>query len=414
MLKKLKLTCKKISSSFFGWIILWPFSYIIQRDQKKYVIIGRDGGKFLDNSKYCFIGLQYFQSLHNINVVFLTDYPDVRAELETHGYQVARLSGPVGWWQFLRCGTIIMDSAEWGSFGRFAAARGARLVQLWHGIPLKQIELLIIQKIASTLPFNLSRAFYAYRNFIGRHRQVDLLVSTSAHVTNKAMKFCFNAKHWPAIGYPRNDVLLDEQLRHHPLVSLGMDDQAICAIRSAKYSGKNVILYTPTFRRNMHDPFSDGVINLDQLYNFLKLHNLFFLIKLHPLMPQTIEPSYWKDNIFFIRPDSDIYPLMHEINILITDYSSIFFDYLLLDRPIVFYCHDLNEYIQDDRGFIFDYETMTPGPKVHSQKDLENQIIGILQRKDIWTDDRRRVRDLVFDHIDGSATKRLMAVLIGK
>ena len=65
---------------------------------------------------------------------------------------------------------------------------------------------------------------------------------------------------------------------------------------------------------------------------------------------------------------------MVHCDLLITDYSSIFFDFLLLDRPIVFFPYDLEQYLSQDRAMYFDYEIMTPGPKCRTYDELELQI----------------------------------------
>jgi len=222
---------------------------------------------------------------------------------------------------------------------------------------------------------------------------------------------CFNARYWPATGYPRNDALLDESLRHHPLMSVGMDEQAVRAVREARSRGRRVVLYTPTFRKHFVDPFSNGSLDLTTLNTFAELHEVLILVKLHPWMRQPVDLEKAGHNIVFASPDSDIYPLMPDVDVLVTDYSSIYFDFLLLDRPILFYCQDLNDYINDDRGFIFDYNAMTPGPKVVTQAAMESALAGILQGEDAWREERGRVRDLVFDCPGGSAVERLMVLL---
>jgi CDP-glycerol glycerophosphotransferase len=448
MLNKYQAAVLQALTAMFGWLFFWPLTFLVPRKRCRFIVIGRDGGKFLDNSKHLFIGLQcvgqrgvkrqhqgavesspacvqehdesdssdvtfsrHDASFETREVVFLTDQPSVRFALKAAGCRTGPLSGMSGWWQLLRCGTVVVDSTDWSYRGRFTALRGARVVQLWHGVPLKRIELLVAKQIADNLSPLGRLAFWTYRALIGRHRRVDFLVSTSAFVAHEAMMSCFNAQQWPATGYPRNDVLLDENLRHHPLMLIGMDDQAGQAVREARSRGCRVLLYAPTFRKHFVDPFSSGALNLAALERFAEAHDLLILVKLHPLMRQPADCGMVGRNIVFVSPDSDIYPLMGDVDLLVTDYSSIYFDFLLLDRPIVYYCQDLNDYIKDDRGFIFDYDAMTPGPKVQTQTDMESVLTGILQGEDDWHERRERVRNLVFDYTDGSAVDRLMALL---
>jgi CDP-glycerol glycerophosphotransferase (TagB/SpsB family) len=92
---------------------------------------------------------------------------------------------------------------------------------------------------------------------------------------------------------------------------------------------------------------------------------------------------------------------------LITDYSSVFFDYLLLDRPVIFSSFDLEMYRKNDRGFYFDYATVTPGPKADNWEQLELQLARILQGKDEHRQDRRRVTTLVNQHTTGLSSERV-------
>lgn len=396
--------------ALFGWIFLWPLTFFLPRNKYLFVVIGRDGGKFLDNSKHIYIGIQHYK-YKKILITYLTNQPSVRKALLKTGHSVGTLTGFYSWWNLLRCGTAVVDSMDWSQEGRFTALRGARVVQLWHGIPLKRIERLVTEQIKAKMSLHGKIAFEAYRAFTGRQRRVDLLVSTSALVAREAMMRCFYADHWPVTGYPRNDVLLDERLRHHPLMELSIDRNARKVVQQAKIQGQPVALYAPTFRKHFIDPFLGGVIDLPRLDRFAQSHNAIILIKLHPWMRQPVFYDDIYDNVTFISPDSDIYPLLPQIDFLITDYSSIFFDFLLLDRPILFFCHDLEEYLTEDRGFIFDYEVMTPGPKVTRQTDLEIELATIFSGGDIWHEQRLRVRALVFDHVDGSAVERLMSQL---
>ena len=73
--------------------------------------------------------------------------------------------------------------------------------------------------------------------------------------------------------------------------------------------------------------------------------------------------------------DTDIYSYLDLIDIVITDYSSIGFDFLLWDRPVIFFPYDLDYYKNHDRKLIFDYEKFTPGPKVYTIEDLEDIIL---------------------------------------
>ena len=86
----------------------------------------------------------------------------------------------------------------------------------------------------------------------------------------------------------------------------------------------------------------------------------------------------------------DIYPLLKEAAVLITDYSSIFFDYLLLDRPIVFAPFDIQHYVTAERELFYEYDQVTPGPKAKDWPDVLRLLSEAIQN-DTWSAKRREV-----------------------
>ena len=115
----------------------------------------------------------------------------------------------------------------------------------------------------------------------------------------------------------------------------------------------------------------------------------------------------------FVTPRTDLYPLMREVDVLVTDYSSIMFDYLLLDRPVVLYRPDHEDYVQHSRQ-LHDEKLLRarPGPITTNQ----NQLLKVLKQRDAngdsHADDRAALRKALFDHEDGRSSERLNALLL--
>ena len=151
--------------------------------------------------------------------------------------------------------------------------------------------------------------------------------------------------------------------------------------------------------------------------SYLKERCVKLVAKLHPL--QDIDYSKLKelDHLVllshkqFTDRGMDLYRLMKQADALITDYSSIFFDYLLLDRPIGFTEDDMNDY-GDDRGFeVDDVDAYRPGEKIKTMDDLKLFINHIANNIDGFESDRQRVIKLSNDHTKGGYSKRLLDVL---
>jgi len=108
----------------------------------------------------------------------------------------------------------------------------------------------------------------------------------------------------------------------------------------------------------------------------------------------------------------DIYPLLSFIDLLVTDYSSLFFDYLYLDKPIVFYPYDYEKYIQNDRKLKYDYNWVTPGPKCLNQDELQSMITRVLfKHEDVYKQRRREIFDMSFSHKGGNAALHIMKII---
>ena len=399
-------TLSKLCFALLGWFFIAPLTLIFPRTPQRIVIIGRDGGKFLDNTKYVYIALLGDPDLRP---TFLGN-PNTVSSLTALGAEAIPATGGRALWACVRAGTVFVDSIDWGDSMRHAACRGARIVQLWHGIPLKEIELAVLRKKLQRSNHFLQSLWQLYNWVTGRYAKVDVLLCTSDQVRNVFLT-CFHATRVSTAGYPRNDVLLDTELQSHPMVRASVDGKAAQSITQYRArGGKHVALYAPTFRNNLLDPLDSAAVDIRSLSRAAESLGLLLLIKLHPwadIKSRNIELP----GIVRILPETDVYPLMNDVDILITDYSSIYFDYLLLNRPILFYPYDYDEYVRDERALLYDYATMTPGPKAHNLNALVDEIGRATRGEDEFASDRERVRRLIFDHADQHATARLLSEL---
>ncbi len=141
---------------------------------------------------------------------------------------------------------------------------------------------------------------------------------------------------------------------------------------------KKILLYAPTFR---DDEFSEDAsykfspkLSFDRLKETLQGEYI-LIVKYHYLIMDYVDWFPYKDFIYHFDQSNDIAELFLVSDMLITDYSSVMFDYSILRRPILFYAYDLEKYKNDLRGFYFDYEAEVPGP---ISKDTESLIRDIV------------------------------------
>jgi len=106
----------------------------------------------------------------------------------------------------------------------------------------------------------------------------------------------------------------------------------------------------------------------------------------------------------------DIYPLVKETDILITDYSSIYFDFLILDRPIIFAPFDIEQYVKSDRALYYDYYDVTPGPKAKNWPEVFRQIEEEIQ-EDHWKTKRNIICHRFNKYVDNKSSERVFKVI---
>jgi CDP-glycerol glycerophosphotransferase (TagB/SpsB family) len=395
-----------LAVAVIAWLFLAPLTLVIRRDPRLIVFFGRDGGKYIDNCKHLFATIN--NDKNDIRPVYLAKNKILRDKLRSLGGNSVVAGSYEAWRLWLTAGTIVVDNIDWPKGGRFPAARNARVVQLWHGIPLKHVQLTLFRSRLKRLPRPVAWGLRLQKLITGRFARSELFLSTSQYVTNHTFSSGFTYARASHAGYPRNDVLVRPGA---PLAEFGVDPTALDRISEhRRVGGTTVGLYAPTFRRKLRDPFSPESTDLEKLSNVASELGILLLVKLHPWMHGRFT-SRSLPSIHFVAPDSDGYPLMREVNFMITDYSSIFFDFLLLDRPILFFPYDLKSYLESDRPMYFDYNSMTPGPKVFDVSSLTIEIRNIRAGVDEWKECRKRVRKLVFQDIDGRAGERLMREL---
>lgn len=244
-------------------------------------------------------------------------------------------------------------------------------LQCWHGTPLKRLRCDI--KVDGSSLNSVRETKKRNKIDIGN---VDYFISPSKFATSKFIS-AFDLKRLNKeniiieTGYPRNDILFKD-----------VDINSIK--RKFKIpKNKKVILYAPTFRDNQHK--TNYGYTLDLKLDFDKFQKVFskdyvILFRTHYFISNQFNFDKYKNFIIDVSNVDDISELYLISDILITDYSSVFFDFANLKRPILFYMYDLKQYENDIRGFYLDLNEL-PGPIVENQDEL---FIEIKELNNYW------------------------------
>ena len=171
---------------------------------------------------------------------------------------------------------------------------------------------------------------------------------------------------------------------------------------------KKIILYAPTFRDEEKYNNVFNYLNLEE-FNRVLGDEYVLALRLHPKIK-----DFYKDDISAIGQyiDVSIYESEQEIilisDMLITDYSSIMIEYAALDKPVVFFTYDLDNYLSNERGFYYDFKKTVPGPIVYNSPEL----VDVIKNNEL---DKSKISEFLkiqFDVIDGNSSKRVVDFLL--
>ncbi|HPU63526.1 MAG TPA: CDP-glycerol glycerophosphotransferase family protein, partial [Mobilitalea sp.] len=206
------------------------------------------------------------------------------------------------------------------------------------------------------------------KNFYENAQTWDYLISQNAYSTQIFRRAFGFKKEILEIGYPRNDILFHK--------NNGNDIDKLKE-KLGLPKDKRIILYAPTWRDN--EFYGNGRYKFNPRIDFSLLmkeliEDTVIIVKYHYLVMDQIDWSPYRDFIYTYDLSYDISLLYLVSDMLITDYSSVMFDYSILKRPMLFYCYDLEEYKNTLRGFYFDFINEAPGPVVETTEELINAV----------------------------------------
>lgn len=275
------------------------------------------------------------------------------------------------------------------------------IIDLWHGFPIKSMG--YVDKNEQNI-----------KDMKERFNDINYIISYSKYF-NKSMNRCVNVEEYKYIisGVPRNDLLNKIQGISK------MED-----ILSLSLINKSIIFYMPTFRIRIKDTLKDGnnVFIENELFNskniiefdkWLTTNNMLFVVKLHPHEEKHVYNLVKKtENIKLILSKDlehrkiDLYEILGCADYLITDYSSVYIDMLLLDIPLIFTNNDIDEYSRN-RGLLFEYNEVTPGPKIKTLEKLKYELIKYELDKTYYSNERYTIKNKFHKYMDQKSSSRV-------
>lgn len=269
-------------------------------------------------------------------------------------------------------------------------------IQTWHGTPLKRLanDMKIVRMPGTTTP-------KYKKNFYAETSRWDYLISPNRYSTNIfKTAFWMDENRTLEIGYPRNDILVNRSNDQKYIEKLKKE------LNIPK--GKKIIMYAPTWR---DDEFVkkgkylfDLKINLENLQKELG-DEFVILLRMHYLISNALDLSGYEDFAIDVSNYNDISELYLISDALITDYSSVMFDFGILKRPQYFFAYDIEKYDKGLRGFYMDYMNDLPGEIITDEFKLAEELKDIDKHKEKYKDKIERFYDKFCSIEKGQSSK---------
>ncbi len=350
----------------------------------------RDGKSITDSPYAIFLGLNAHETFSNYQHIWVVDHPDTLVFYQEKFKVFQNVSFVIKesneYLKALTESKFLINNATFPAY--FTKKPEQVYINTWHGTPLKHMGF--------DVKNNLKGSQNTMKNFLAS----DYMISPNAHTTN-IFKHAFKLDGLYSgeileIGYPRIDLTINttaNEAREYLAEHLNLKKNPI-------------ILYCPTWRgKNVNDP-ENSLLNVFEeikLLNQKLPHQV--LVKVHPFVySKAKEMPELKP---YLVPDFlDTNQLMPAVDLMITDYSSIFFDFLVTDKPIVFYVPDLDKY-QNERGVYIDLCAL-PGPVADNIQDVITLVSNESYKDADVQEKYAKFKHNFVNYENGSVTERLI------
>lgn len=317
----------------------------------------RNAQMFYGNTKYFFLYLCKNKDLFECQPLWITANKKLIKSFKEKNLPVVYLYSFKGFKAILRSYYILWTHGINGvSYSAYLPGK-FNFVQTNHGPTLKKLYLDSEFRFPIIGKINIRLMKQGYKSW---HTILAISKSDKDGLVEKLQN-----KNVYVLGYPRNDVLFNKELVYEDYkTKLGL----------AKYD--KMILYCPTYRDEPSKKRPFSITALEKLNEYLENNNYIFLLKTHvnEKIPNLMENHSHIKNV--TMEVEDIQELMMYSDMIITDYSSLVFDYVLLDKPVIFYPYDYNEYF-NHRGTVYDYYNEFPGPFAKNEEEVLELIKNV-------------------------------------
>ncbi|MDQ1635856.1 MAG: hypothetical protein QOJ32_2665 [Frankiaceae bacterium] len=367
------------------------------------VLLGTSLERFADNPAYLY--LHGIAGGSELRFVWITGSRSTEARLRASSLPVARRTSLRGIWLSMRAGWYIYGSYP-SDISRWLYD-GARLLNLWHGVGgTKNLERLVTSGLTGVIHRRRPSWAPVAIGFRDDRRSPDYVLSTSPAMTERAFSpgFGVPAEHCLELGYPRVDHFFgDPAADATDLTPLVVDPARLRQVQAADFA----IGYFPTWRDDGSDFLGRAGVSLAALAARIAEMGGTLVYKPHFITRSDVTSSV---GLIVLDRYDDVNVYLRHCRALVTDYSSIASDFLLLDRPIVYFVPDFEAY-RRQRQPLFQLDEVMAGAIVPTVDELLEAIRGVIDGEDSHAPARAKARALLWGQFQGGASRAILGFI---
>ncbi|PKR84980.1 CDP-glycerol glycerophosphotransferase family protein [Heyndrickxia camelliae] len=360
---------------------IYNASKLFPRSSKVIVFGAENGMGFRGNPKYLFLEMT---KSSEYRCIWISKSEKVVQDLTAEGYTAYKHNSLKGIYYQLRTKLVVHSHSINDDFFKVFLG-GATSYLTWHGVGLKKVW----GAHSKTFSYKILHHKSFIKRFFGKFvvktnlAKINYVVSTSPRVSSYYPEtFLVKKENVIELGQVRNDIFFQTSAE---------DNEIPDYIKNNK-----VILYMPTHRNfGKLDTPINLIFDFEKLDQFCEKMGYLFIVKRHMYSSGSISNKY-KHIIDVSDKSYDPQFLLKYADVLVTDYSSCYTDYLLLDRPVVFYCYDLELYLQKSNEMYFDYFDVTPGPKPNTFDNFLQSLQEMMENPNAYREERERVLNIFY------------------
>lgn len=360
--RSLKEIASRVADMTVGWC-LRPLSLITRRSKRKWLIGNKTG--WSDNSKYFMIFLNQDKTPRP-RAIWISKSKKERDTVRSKGFEAYRKWSVKGVFHSLTAGAFFF-STDISDINYWTAGNTVK-INMWHGVGIKKLGMKysdlynpkdLYSRIMTPYFYDRPTLFVGPSPMMARHFADCYLLDDNQILQT---------------GYPRCDLLLSPTELVDKFVKR-YESESTQRLYAELDRYDKVFVYMPTFRDDQSDFIVASGIDFNKLDELFMAKGYLLLLKLHPATRIDSSSVEKCSNIKTLDKHMDIYPILTKTHVLITDYSSIYYDYILMqDKEVLLFPFDYDSYIRNSRDLAFDYLTYTPGVKAWSFDELYQVI----------------------------------------